>query len=109
MGQNIQEGDDKSSGVISKEKDGKKRMSLFQRLFAPESIETDVSGDSDSETLDSATQFTDASSSDGEKNDDSTGEPSNSSTAIRFERDLRLRHRGACKSMTVRKPFQRDP
>ncbi len=104
MGQNKEEGDDKSS-IGFKQKEGK-HMSLFQRLFAPESIETDVSGDSESGSLDSATHFTDMSGSEEEDNDESTAEPSTTSTAIKFDRDLRARHRGACKNMTVRKLYR---
>ena len=96
------DGDDKSSYISTEKEEG--RMSLFQRLFAPESIETDVSGDSESGSFDSATNFTDMSDgSEDEENDESTGEPSATSTMIKFDRDLRARHRGACKNMTVRK------
>jgi hypothetical protein len=105
MGEPIQGGDGASAAVISEEKESKKHMSLFQRLFAPESLETDVSGDSDSGSLDSATHFTDDASGSDEENDESTGEPSTSSSAIKFDRELRARHRGACKNMTVRKTF----
>jgi hypothetical protein len=91
---------EKSSTVSEDKEEG--RMSLFQRLFAPESIDTDASGDSDSGSLDSATHFSDMSGSDDEDNDDSTQQASATSSMIKFDRDLRARHRGACKNMTVR-------
>jgi hypothetical protein len=84
------------------------RMSLFHRLFAPDTMETDVSEDSQYDSLGSASQYTDVTGSiddeddDSEVNDESTGEASQTSTLIKFDRDLRARHRAACKNMTVR-------
>lgn len=92
--------DDNKSDFTEEKKD--ERMSLFQRLFTPESVETDVSDDSESGSLDSATHFSEMSGSEeDEENDESTAEPSTTSTMIKFDRDLRARHRGACKNMTV--------
>ena len=36
-------------------------------------------------------------------NDESTAEASQTSTLVKFDRDLRARHRAACKNMTVRR------
>ena len=83
------------------------RMSLFHQLFAPDTMETDVSEDSQFDSLGSASQYTDMTGSideddESEANDESTGEASQTSTLIKFDRDLRSRHRAACKNMTVR-------
>jgi Tetratricopeptide repeat len=96
-------GGKKSTPTSKEERDQRKNM--FQRLFAQESIDTDVSGDEDdgshrtgAYSLDSATYYgTDDSDSD---SDDDTDEPSATSTLLKFDRDLRARHRGACKNMT---------
>lgn len=80
------------------------RKSMFQRLFAPDSVETDVSAEDDDDyshrtdghSLDSATYY----GSDDSGSDDETDEPSATSTLLKFDRDLRARHRGACKNMT---------
>jgi hypothetical protein len=102
--------DDKTTSVTDDGEDDNGRMtSLFHRLFAPGSIETDVSEDSQYDSLDSHSQYTDMSGSadeDGrsgksEGPDDSTVDGSDTSTLIKFDRDLRARHRAACKSMTV--------
>ena len=84
------------------------RMSLFHRLFAPDTMETDVSEDSQFDSLGSASQYTDMSGSideyeESDANDESTAESSQTSTLVKFDRDLRARHRAACKNMTVRK------
>jgi hypothetical protein len=98
--------DDKTTTDISEEAPPDQgKMSLFHRLFAPGSMETDVSEDSQYDSQDSRSQFTDMTGSldeeDEEGHDDSTGEPSATSTLIKFDRDLRARHRAACKNMTV--------
>jgi hypothetical protein len=81
------------------------KTSLFQRLFAPDSVETDVSDDSEYDSQDSRSHFTDVTGShdedDDEEHDDSTAERSTTSSVIQFDKDLRTRHRAACKNMTV--------
>lgn len=106
-------GDDKTSSDVSEEAPVPvpelSNMSLFHQLFAPGTMETDVSEDSQYDSQDSRSQFTDMTGSldedEDDAHDDSTGEPSTSSTLIKFDRDLRARHRAACKNMTVRKEF----
>ncbi|KAG7354995.1 tetratricopeptide repeat family protein [Nitzschia inconspicua] len=99
--------DDKTATDVSEEvppaaDNGK--MSLFHRLFAPGSMETDVSDDSQYDSQDSRSQYTDMTGSldedEEDGHDESTGEPSASSTLIKFDRELRARHRAACKNMT---------
>jgi hypothetical protein len=78
--------------------------SLFQRLFAPGSLESEFSDDelSETESMDSGTQFTDMSGSvDSDSDSDDSTEPSATSTQLKLDRDLRARHRAACKNMTV--------
>jgi hypothetical protein len=98
--------DDKTGTDVSDDDGGETaKTSLFHRLFAPDSIETDVSEDSDYDSQDSHSLCTDGTGShdedEDEDNDDSTGEPSATSTLIQFDKDLRARHRAACKNMTV--------
>lgn len=104
-----QETDQMSYDVSAQDADGDlEKMSLFDRLFAPDSMESDVSEDSQFDSVDSRSQFSDTTESVDEEEDvrgegdDSTGEPSATSTLIKFDRDLRARHRTACKNMTVR-------
>jgi len=70
---------------------------FFDRLFNPGTIDTDISGESEfDESVDSQTIFTDQSS------DEESIETSGSALAM-FDKDLRARHRNACKSMTIGK------
>ena len=94
---------DGGSTVITMEDEG-----FFGRLFSPGTVDTDVSGDDDSvsdgSSDDSATIFTDEkmSASESESGMSSDGEEaSTSSSMIRFDRELRAKHRSACKNMTV--------
>ena len=75
------------------------KASMFERLFAPASVDTSVSSASDDErSFDSRSHVSTLSgSSDG--SDESSC--SSSSTAQRFDRELRAKHRSACKNMTV--------
>ncbi len=72
-------------------------MGFFERLFAPGTIDTDVSDDEDDET---GTLYTDYTGVSGES-DGFTYESSHGSTVIRFDKELRAKHRSACKNMTV--------
>ena len=82
-------------------KTGESDEGFFNRLFSPGTIETDVSGeDYDTEiegSVGSATYYTDITG----QSDDSSDESSMGSTVIRFDKDLRAKHRNACKNMTV--------
>ena len=98
----INDGDGVST-VLTMEEEG-----FFGRLFSPGTVDTDVSGDDDSESAgtsdDSATFLTDEklSASESESDMSSDGdEASTSSSLIRFDRELRAKHRSACKNMTV--------
>jgi hypothetical protein len=92
-------GDDAVSTVMTLEDEG-----FFGRLFSPGTVDTDISGD-DSEfdgSIDSRTCYTDMSGSDMSDTDISSSDENSTSTAmIRFDRELRAKHRGACKNMTV--------
>ena len=80
------------------EKEGNSEgRSIFHRFFAPASIDTSVSSDGE----DDHSQGSDSSHSSLSKSSEDTGESSCSSTAQRFDRDLRSKHRAACKHMTV--------
>jgi hypothetical protein len=73
--------------------------SIFQRLFAPQSVDTSVSSASDDdESLGSQSNCSTISGSSGE-----SGESSCSSlqSIQLFDRELRAKHRSACKNMTV--------
>ena len=76
------------------------KASMFERLFAPASVDTSVSSaaSDDERSLDSHSHVSTLSgSSDG--SDESSC--SSSSSAHRFDRELRAKHRSACKNMTV--------
>lgn len=92
---------DREAVVLTHEGDGgrakdfeEEEMGFFERLFAPGTIDTDVSDDEDDETGTLYTDYT------GESDGD-TYESSHGSTVIRFDKDLRAKHRSACKNMTV--------
>jgi len=95
--------EDDGSTMISMEEEG----GFFGRMFSPGTVATDVSGNTgeeDSEfdgSIDSGTIYTDMSDASQSESDDSSDESSTGSTVIRFDRDLRAKHRGACKNMTV--------
>jgi len=78
---------------------------FFDRLFSPGSIETDYSGDSDFDgSVDSETIYTNMTgASHSEDSEGLTEESSVGSTLIRFDKELRAKHRSACKSMTIGK------
>ena len=84
--------------VDTSEKESPK-ASMFERFFAPASADTSVSSASDEErSFDSRSHVSTLSgSSDG--SDESSC--SSSSSAQRFDRELRAKHRSACKNMTV--------
>ena len=76
---------------------------FFDRLFSPGTIETDVSGDDGSEfdeSVDSHTIFTDITGH-SEFSDEVSQETSGTALAL-FDKELRAKHRNACKNMTVR-------
>lgn len=94
---------DDDESVISEEfPEGK--MSLFHQLFAPGSLETDISEDSQFDSLGSASMYSDMSGSldEEEEEEESAAEVSDTSTQLKMDRELRARHRSACKNMTVR-------
>ena len=80
---------------------------FFGRLFSPGTVDTDVSGNSgeeDSEfddSIDSGTIYTDMTGASQSESDGSSEASSTGSTMMRFDRELRAKHRGACKNMTV--------
>lgn len=84
-------------------KTGESDEGFFNRLFSPGTIDTDVSGeDYDTEiegSVGSATYYTDITG----RSDGSSDESSMGSTVIRFDKDLRAKHRNACKNMTIGK------
>ena len=87
--------DDESIKSIEEEEVG-----FFDRLFSPGTIDTDVSGDEDTEfdgSLGSGTIYTDMTGRSDEDSDDF----STVSTLMRFNKELRAKHRSACKNMTV--------
>lgn len=73
-----------------------KPRSIFHQFFAPGSLDTSVSSDGE----DDQSQGSHSSHSSLSKSSEDTGESSCSSTAQRFDRDLRAKHRDACKHMT---------
>lgn len=85
------EDNDTSEGEETEEEvaDGQDK-SIFHQFFAPGSLDTSVSSDDQSED----SRLT---SSSGD-----SGASSCSSSVLRFDRDLRAKHRAACKQMTVR-------
>jgi len=95
----INDGDDGST-VVTLEEEG-----FFGRLFSPGTVDTDVSGSGDDSQSDGSfgsrtfCSNTDISASETET-DMSSSEESTSSDLIRFDRELRAKHRGACKNMT---------
>jgi hypothetical protein len=100
----INGGGDAVSTVMTLEDEG-----FFGRLFSPGTVDTDVSGDDITEfdgSVDSRTCYTDMSGSDMSDTDISSSDENSTSTAmIRFDRELRTKHRGACKNMTVGNSF----
>jgi len=81
----------------TQEKDSDKG-SMFQRLFAPMSADTSVSSASDERSLES---HSNVSMMSGSSNGSDESSCSSSRSAQRFDRELRAKHRGACKYMTV--------
>ena len=87
--------DDESINSIEEEEVG-----FFDRLFSPGTIDTDVSGDEDTEfddSVGSGTIYTDMTG----RSDEDSDESSTASTLILFDKELRAKHRSACKNMTV--------
>lgn len=79
------------------ESDEEEQMGFFESLFAPGTIDTDVSGDEyDTELENSVGSGTIYSGSEG------LTEASDVSAVMRFDKELRAKHRSACKNMTVR-------
>jgi hypothetical protein len=76
-------------------------VGFFEGLFSPGTIDTDVSGDEEDTEFDgsvgSGTIYTDMTGRSDEDSEDS----STSSTLMRFDKELRAKHRSACKNMTV--------
>jgi len=94
---------DDGSTVMTMEEDG-----FFSRLFfSPGSVDTDVSGSDDDDdesqsegTLGTRTYCSTVSASETESDMSGSDEDSTSPDLIRFDRELRAKHRGACKNMT---------
>jgi len=80
---------------------------FFGRLFSPGTVDTDVSGNSGEEdsafddSIDSGTIYTDMTGGSQSESDGSSDASTTGSTMMRFDRELRAKHRGACKNMTV--------
>jgi hypothetical protein len=90
------------------------KTGIFRQFFSPGTADTSGSETNDDESTESGTRLSTISASTGSM-DSSDGEdvdrrssrrssrrPSNSTQ--KFDRDLRARHRGACKNMTVSCP-----
>jgi hypothetical protein len=73
------------------------KKSIFQKFFTPGSASTSVSSGSDDDR--SRDSFSYHSSISGSS--DYTGESSCDSSVLQFDRELRAKHRAACKNMTV--------
>lgn len=77
-------------------------LGFFDRLFSPGTIDTNYSEYEDDDQFDGSvdsgtcTDMTGSVESDGFTEDSSTA-----STNIRFDKELRAKHRSACKNMTV--------
>ncbi len=72
---------------------------MFERLFAPQSADTSVSSASDDErSLESHSNVSTLSGTSGGSDDSSC---SSSRSTHRFDRELRAKHKNACKNMTV--------
>ena len=96
--------DGKSSSKIAEEEE--EENGFFGRLFFPGTVDTSVSEntgddyDSDfDESFGSATYFSDFSGD--SESGESSAASSTGTSLIRFDRELRAKHRAACKSMTV--------
>jgi hypothetical protein len=74
------------------------KASIFQRLFAPASAGTSYSQDDDGSAESEANLSTLSVST---ASHDSRDEESEKTGLHKFDRELRTRHRGACKNMTV--------
>ncbi len=86
----------KRSSIHDDESADEEEMGFFESLFAPGTIDTDVSGDEyDTEFDNSVDSGTIYSGSEG------LTEESDASAMIRFDKELRSKHRSACKNMTV--------
>jgi hypothetical protein len=71
--------------------------SMFQRLFAPLSADTSVSSDSD----DDRSLGSNDSTISGSSSESGQSSCSSMQSIQRFDRELRAKHRRACKNMTV--------
>lgn len=90
--------------------DDREQDGFFGRLFSPGTVDTSVSEnsveefDSDfDESIDSGTYYTDIDDSQSEESDEFTEESSHGASLVRFDKELRAKHRAACKSMTIGK------
>lgn len=90
--------------------DEKEAEGFFGRLFSPGTVDTSVSEESrgeydsefDDDSAESGTFGTDVSGdSKYDDSDESSGASSTGSSIVRFDKELRAKHRAACKSMTV--------
>lgn len=76
---------------------------MFERLFAPQSADTSVSSATDDDrSLDSRSNLSTLS---GSSNDSDNSSCSSARSTQRFDRELRAKHKNACKNMTVSVPF----
>lgn len=97
----LNRGDDESSEISIETEE----LGFFDRLFSPGTIDTDVSCDDDTDfdgdtSVGSETIFTNTS---GQSRGSDSGQSSTGSNLIRFDKELRAKHRSACKNMTVGK------
>eukprot|EP00537_Pseudo-nitzschia_pungens_P003368 CAMPEP_0172367352 /NCGR_PEP_ID=MMETSP1060-20121228/20858_1 /TAXON_ID=37318 /ORGANISM="Pseudo-nitzschia pungens, Strain cf. cingulata" /LENGTH=494 /DNA_ID=CAMNT_0013091573 /DNA_START=82 /DNA_END=1566 /DNA_ORIENTATION=+ len=103
----------KSKRVEEEEEDEEEDQNdgFFGRLFSPGTVDTSVSENTDDEEYESdsdesagsGTYYTDVTGDSDSGSEESSTARSNGSSLVRFDRDLRAKHRAACKSMTIGK------
>lgn len=102
MGKVNKDKDDRSARRNDIEDEDKEsgKASMFERLFAPHSVGTSVSSESDDDDHSLGSQSNQSTIS---GSSEESGESSVSSvdSIQRFDRELRAKHRAACKNMTV--------
>lgn len=92
---------DQDENEVNDEGQGDEGRSIFERLFAPASLDTSVSSDSNGDQSQDSRSYVSSLSGSSEGTDDDTS-CSSLRSVQRFDRRLRAKHRSACKSMTVR-------
>lgn len=96
---------DKHSEKMSSSKDVSKeekrpRKNLFDRLFSQDSMDSGEYSDERDDACSVGSETYYESDSDSDSDEDETEGPSAASSLLRFDRDMRARHRNACKNMT---------